>query len=189
MKLQSLINDIHPTLPSTTEKSASAATASAAPASSATPSGGVGEAMRGVVAAIGSPKTASDAGTPVVDVLVKEAEAIERATGERVVRLSKLASNAFVEETIAGFNRAAEAADRLTKEAAEKLDPETIRLAKLAQDNPEAFLREVEHGARERRAASGQAKLAAEQKLAHYQKLAAAHYLNGYESLRQATAA
>lgn len=144
--------------------------------------------MRAVVSGLGSAKEAS-ASASVSDVLTKEAQAIEAANDERATRRGKLAGAAFAEQALATFNAAGEAAEKMAKEAAASLDPETIALAKLAQENPEAFLRDVERGYRAQRAAQGQDKTAQEAELRHYHGVGTAHYLNGYESLKQAIGA
>ncbi len=181
MQIKSLIGNLNQTT-KTAEAKTAGQNAPAVPAAPAASS--LDQSMREVVSGLGSVKEASAA--TVSDVLTKEAQAIEAANDERAVRRSKIAGAAFAETALATFTAAGEAAEKMAKEAAAGIDPQTIELAKLAQADPAGFLREVERGFNEQRAANGQDKTASDRELRQYQELGAGHYLNGYEALKQA---
>jgi hypothetical protein len=183
MQIKSLIGNLNQTT-KTAEAKTAGQPGTASPAPSAPAASTLDQSMREVVSGLGSVKEAS--ATTVSDVLTKEAQAIEAANDERAFRRGKLAGAAFAEQALATFTSAGEAAEKMAKEAAAGIDPRTIELAKLAQADPAGFLREVERGYNEQRAASGQDKTAANNELRQYQELGAGHYLNGYESLKQA---
>lgn len=186
MEIKSLIKNLNQTTKAASAEAGTKVASAPEVARPAAPST-LAASMSAVVSGLGSAKEASAAS--VSDVLTKEAQAIEAANDERATRRGKLAGAAFAEQALATFNAAGEAAEKMAKEAAASLDPETIALAKLAQENPEAFLRDVERGYRAQRAAQGQDKTAQEAELRHYHDVGATHYLNGYESLKQAIGA
>lgn len=186
MQIKNLIKNLNETTKTASAPDAGAKPATTPEASPASHSP-LDASMRAVVSGLGSAKEAS--ATSVNDVLTKEAQAIEAANDERAVRRGKLAGAGFAEQALATFTAAGEAAEKMAKEAAAGLDPATIALAKLAQENPAAFLREVERGYREQQAAQGQDKTAQDAELRRYHGVGTAHYLNGYESLKQAIGA
>lgn len=152
-------------------------TAAAPPSESAPTPAPLDAAMRSVLDAVGTAKLAATEPT-VADALTKEAAALSAAEDEHMVRRSKLAAVAFSETLLASLDRAGQAADLAVKEAAAALDPETIKLAQLAQADPQRFLAEVAAGARAKEA----------EFVARVRDVATNHYLAGYEALRGALA-
>lgn len=140
--------------------------------------------MREVIASATQEKNAA-AGESLQGLLTKEAQAFSDANDEALIRRSKLAGTAFGESAIAVFDRAAQAADALNKEASANLDPYFVELVKMAQQEPERFLAEVKAGY--------DAKNGYNQKRAEYDaevhNWTTNHYLAGYESVRLALGA
>lgn len=179
MELKSLINNLKV---GTTEK-----TAEAEKVAQPAPDTSTADArMREVVAAATQEKRAST-GESLQSLMAKEAQAFSDANDEAFIRRSKLGGTAFGEAAVEVFNRAGQAADAVVKEASAGIDPETIELAKMAQENPGRFLAEVRAGY-ESRLNDGESQKRAEYDAAVH-GWATDHYIAGYESVRRALGA